>query len=215
MSNEAKQLTQTELLAKECWDRSIHAYGTMAIFQKRSDKLNKLLRLVSVAGIIFPLLIGGFVLAFGTKNAFLETILIPVVLVIGIAQLILSAISLVYAWSDELQFCLDSAAENHDLSIKFKELGGLAANPPADYESRINVLKATDNARQHADMKKNLSERELRYGHRAGLRSIGRACAGCGIVPTSMESSDCSICGGFDERPQRANTKSIPKSPRS
>jgi mobilome CxxCx(11)CxxC protein len=212
MCDAPKPLTGAEQLAKECWNRSINAYGTMAIFQRRSNKLNKWLRGLSLAGIIFPLLIGGFVLAFGTKNELLERILIPVVLALGIAQLVFSGISIVYAWSDELQFCLDSAAENHDLSIKFKELGALAGNPPTDYEARVNVLKATDNARQNSDMKKNLSEKELRYGHRAGLRSIGRACSGCGIVPTSMESSDCSICGGFDERPKRPNPKGISKS---
>lgn len=212
MTDASKPPTATEQLATECWNRSIHAYGTMAIFQKRSAKLNRWLRGLSLAGIVFPLLIGGVVLSFGTKIEWLEKLLIPLVATLGIAQLIFSGISIVYAWSDELQFCLDSAAENHDLSIKFKELGALAANPPADYEARVNILKATDNARQNADMKKNLSDKELRYGHRAGLRSIGRACAGCGIVPTSMESSDCSICGGFDERAQRANPKGISKS---
>lgn len=189
--------TPTEQLAKECWDRSIYAYGTMTIFRKRSAKLNRWLRGLSLAGIIFPLLIGSVVLSFGTKIDWLEKLLIPLVATFGIAQLIFSVISIVYAWSDEMQFCLDSAAENHDLSIKFKELGALAANPPGDYETRVNILKATDHARQNADMKKNLSEKELRYGHRAGLRSIGRACSECGIVPTSMEPSKCSICGGF------------------
>ncbi len=197
MTDASKPPTATEQLAAECWNRSIHSYGTMAIFQKRSAILNRLLRGLSLAGIVFPLLIGGFVLSFGTKTEWLEKLLIPLVSTLGIAQLIFSGISIVYAWSDELQYCLDSAAENHALSIKFKELGALAANPPADYEAQVNILKATDNARQNADMKKNLSDKELRYGHRAGLRYIGRACAGCGIVPISMESSNCSICGGF------------------
>jgi mobilome CxxCx(11)CxxC protein len=147
-------------------------------------------------GIVVPLLIGGVVLGFGTKGSYLETI-IAIAAVAGIVQLVFSAWSIVYSWADSLQYALESASENFDLSIKFKDLGEQAQTPPDDLELRLAALKAKDDARQMADAKRGVSPKELRYGHRAGLRQFARACDGCKHVPRSMEATECNICGRF------------------
>jgi mobilome CxxCx(11)CxxC protein len=180
----------------DCWNRGIHAYGTGQIFLRRSRRYTRLLQALSFFGIVVPLLIGGVVLAFGTDPSYLKT-LITVAAATGIVQLLLSAWSIVYSWADNLQYSLESAADNFDLSLKFKELGEQAPTPPDDLQLKAVALKARDDARQMSDARKGVSPKELRFGYRAGLRQFSRQCDECKQVPRSMEPSGCNTCGRF------------------
>jgi mobilome CxxCx(11)CxxC protein len=186
----------TDRVCSDCWNRAIYAYGTGQIFLRRSLKFTKLLQALSFFGIIVPLLIGGVVLGFGTNGSYLEP-LIAIAALAGIVQLAFSAWSIVYSWADALQYSLESASENFDLSLKFRELGEQSQAPPDDLELRVAVLKAKDEARQMADAQKGVTFKELRYGHRAGLRQFARSCEECKQIPRSMEASECHTCGRF------------------
>lgn len=186
----------TDRICRDCWNRALYAYGTGQIFLKRSRRYTKLLQALAFFGIVVPLLIGGIVLGFGTKASYLDT-LIPIAAFAGVVQLVFSALSIVYSWADNLQYALESAAENFDLSIKFTELGEQAQAPPDDLEVRAATLKGRDDARQMADAKKGITAKELRCGHRAGLRQFGRACDECKQIPRSMEATTCHTCGDF------------------
>ena len=186
----------TDRICADCWNRAIYAYGTGEVFLKRSRRYTTLLRALSFFGIVIPLLIGGVVLGFGTDGSYLK-VLIALAALGVIVQLVFSAWSIAYNWADSLQYSLESASENFDLSRKFKELGEQAQNPPDRLELQVAALKAKDDARQMADAKRGVTPKELRYGHRAGLRQFARACDECKHVPRSMEPSDCHTCGGF------------------
>jgi mobilome CxxCx(11)CxxC protein len=195
-SKALKKTDASDRVCQDCWHRAIYAYGTGHIFLRRSRKYTKLLQALSFFGIIIPLLIGGVVLAYGTDGSFLKP-LIAIAAAGVLVQLVISAWSIVYSWADSLQYSLESAADNLDLSLKFKELGEQAQAPPEDLESRAAALKARDDARQMSDAKKGVSQKELRYGHRTGLRQFARACDECKLVPRSMEPSNCNTCGRF------------------
>jgi mobilome CxxCx(11)CxxC protein len=124
-------------------------------------------------------------------------VLISVAAALGIVQLLFSAFSIGFSWSDQLAYSLESAADNAGLSDTFKDLALQAANPPDDLQVRFAAIKAKDEFRRAADMKSGLTEEELRFGHRAGLRQFGRECNGCKKIPQSMDSTNCSICGRF------------------
>ena len=186
----------TDRSCADCWNRAIYAYGTGEIFLKRSRTYTSLLRALSFMGIVIQLLIGGVVLGFGTDGSYLK-VLIVIAAIAGIIQLVFSAWSIAYSWADSLQYSLESASDNLDLSRKFKELGEQAPNPADDLELRFATIKAKDDARQMADAKKGVTAKELRYGHRAGLRQFARTCDECKQVPRSMEPSKCHTCGDF------------------
>jgi mobilome CxxCx(11)CxxC protein len=147
-------------------------------------------------GIIVPALIGGVVIGFGTDSAYLPVLLWLAALA-GVIQLFFSVWAVVNKWDDKLEYSLESVAENFELSSTFKQLGTLAPEPPADLQIRFVAAQAKDDARRAADDKKGLTEKELRYGHRAGLRQFQRKCEKCATVPVSMDSTDCPVCGGF------------------
>ncbi|MBS1826338.1 MAG: hypothetical protein JST93_13530 [Acidobacteria bacterium] len=189
-----------ERISADSWNRAVYAYGTGELFLRRSLHYTKLLQALAFFGIIVPLLIGGVVLGFGTKVNYLDT-LIYWAAAAGVVQLVFSAWSIVYAWAENLQYSLESTADNRDLATQFSELGGQVAAPPNDIEVRFERLKTRDDARRAADVKRSVSEKEMRYAHRAGLRRFGRKCEGCGEIPKSMKpegkSKDCPVCGRF------------------
>ena len=187
---------QTDQICTDCWHRAVDAFGTGQIFQKRSKFYTNCLQILSFAGLIVPATIGAVVLSFGLKDTSLPNLMWTAG-ILGIIQLGVSIWSLVANWPENLQYSHESASENFELANKFKDIASTAPDPPLDLELRVAELKARDAARQAADMKRGLDAKEIRYGHRAGLRQFRRDCSGCNQTPTSMESTNCNICGRF------------------
>jgi mobilome CxxCx(11)CxxC protein len=182
---------QTDRICIDCWERAVDAFGTGELFQKRSRRYTTRIQWLSFSGLVLPLFIGGVVIGFGPKTAYLERLLIAAA-ILGIPQLVMSLWALVASWADNLQYSLESAAENADLAARFQELAQQAQHPPDNLE-----LKAVDDARRKADSKRSVSAQELRYAHRAGLRRFQRECVECHLTPHSMEPTKCNTCGGF------------------
>ncbi|WP_082538737.1 mobilome CxxCx(11)CxxC protein [Lysobacter sp. Root494] len=188
--------TAHDVQLKDCWDRAIFAYGTAELFALRARSYRRLLNAISGLGIAVPLLLGGAVMTYGTTTPYLTQAAL-VAGTIGLAQLLLSGMSVVYGWPASLEYALDSSIDNRAISERFKQLGSLANSVPADFDARYRELVATDNARRNQDGKAGVDDKELRRGHRAALRQFQKECSGCGIVPLSMQSTDCDICGRF------------------
>jgi mobilome CxxCx(11)CxxC protein len=187
---------ESDRTCQDCWDRALYAYGTAALFQKRSKRYGGLIRALTFMGIIVPLLIGGVVIGFGTHASYLDLLLI-VAAAFGLVQLFFSAWALVFKWDDKLAYSLESVAENFALSSALEELGKLAPNPPYDLEVRYTAAKIKDEARRANDAKQGVTEKESRFAHRAGLRQFQRECIECKKVPQSMETTNCPVCGRF------------------
>lgn len=186
----------TDQVCSEAWKRALWCFGTAEIFLARARRYRRGLNALSFMGIAVPLLVGGIVLTFGTASSYLTTIIV-VAGVLGLIQLLVSAASVVYGWADNLEYSHESGAENLSLSDAFKELAQTASQPPANLVDRFAVVKARDEARRGQDTRKGVTEKELRFGHRAGLRHFLRKCDSCGLVPDSMKATDCSFCGRF------------------
>ena len=172
------------------------AFGTGELFQKRSRRYTTRIQWLSFSGLVLPLFIGGVVIGFGPEAAYLKRLLVAAA-ILGLPQLVMSLWALVASWADNLQYSLESAAENADLAARFQELAQQAQHPPDNLELHYVELKALDDARRKADTKKGVTARELRYAHRAGLRRFQRECVECNLVPRSMEPTTCNTCGRF------------------
>ena len=127
---------ETDRISSDCWERALYAYGTATIFLKRSRKYKRLLQWLGFVGIIVPLVIGGAVLGFGLQASYLPA-LITVAAALGLLQLGFSAWSIVFSWSDNLAYGLESAADNFSLADSFKEMASQAMSPPADLQIQI------------------------------------------------------------------------------
>jgi mobilome CxxCx(11)CxxC protein len=135
------------------------------------------------------------VLSFGNHTRLVSSLIIPAS-ILGIIQLVGSVWALVAKWDDEYAYSLESAADNHNISNKYGELGN---NPPApvEFKIRYDLISAIDDVRKANDYKRGITDKEKRIGHRAALRQYSRACGACHEIPQSMKPTKCDACGNF------------------
>ena len=114
-----------------------------------------------------------------------------------IVQLIISAISLVYKWDDELAYAFEANNEYNTLYDEFIKLFKFTDTDNTILEKKYEVLFARLKARELQNIKHKLTEKELRKGMRFSLREHKKECYGCGQIPLDMYSTNCGICGKF------------------
>ena len=182
-----------DAIRTECWDKALYAFATASIYERRACSLRRKIRVLTFLGIGVPMLVGSTALSFDSADIWFR-ILITASSIVLIIQLMWSVWSLIARWDDNLAYALESISDNHRLAREFRELG---KNPPADLETRYAIMKVMDDNRRSSDEKQGITEKEKRYGHRAGLRQFQRACTSCNVVPNSLNSSECNICGNF------------------
>lgn len=135
------------------------------------------------------------VLGFGKFS--LLPLAITVATVIGIIQVTVNLWSIIGQWVEEYSYAVSSTAANDSLSVRYRELG---QNPPPKLDAlrqRYDQLQVEDTMRRDQDLQHDIKDFEKRMGMRAALRQFERPCSACKQVPTSMEPSDCGVCGSF------------------
>ncbi|MEU6680995.1 mobilome CxxCx(11)CxxC protein [Streptomyces sp. NPDC046925] len=179
---------------RRCWDAALHAFGTGYIFQKRAARLKRKTDLLTWVGLAVPLLTGALVGTLGSYRLWGAAIVVGSV--IAAVQLAISLWSVVKRWPEELAYSSASAAANDSLAARF---AALAEDPPGLQALRAQVekLSVEDAGRRDRDSEKNVTEKERRTGMRASLRKYQRPCSACHQVPTTMEASNCGVCGQF------------------
>lgn len=183
----------------DSWNRALHACATAFIFEQRARRLRKRLKGLTFVALVVPVIVGGLVLAYGAGLPMLGVV-VAVGAGVGLIQLIVSTWSVVAGWVESYDYAITSLVENQRLSRDFRELGEDEGSDVVALRNRLNILKASDDARQAQDYGQDISEEEKRMGHRAALRDRQRACVGCGQTPISMEATDCGVCGRFAMR---------------
>ncbi len=182
-------------LRNKSHDLSFHSFGTSYIFRQRATYYNRLLRIITVLGILAPLLIGATVLGYG-EYKFLNFAL-KIAIAISVFQVALSAISLVYNWNDELSYAFESAQSHDSLYDQFKNLGEF---PPGDFKEaycQFELINTLLRARNEQDTRRQIKDWESRMGMRYALREYQKECVECKKVPMSMKATDCPVCGNF------------------
>lgn len=187
--------TRDEVLRKQAWDAAVNAFGTAKLFERRQRRLRLWLRLLAFVGIAFPVAVGGTVIAYGISAKSLPYVL-GVGGALGILQLVVSVWALVAQWDARLAHASESVVANHSLAVRFR---AFAENPPqsGDLEHEFALLSTENEQREQNDYKQDLSDKEIRLAHRAGLRQFQRECVACHQVPLSMTPTKCDVCGNF------------------
>ena len=188
--------TKEEELRKECWNRALLTLGTSYVFSKKVALFKKLIRIITVLGIVVPLLLGSIVATYGAESNIIVWALI-IAAPVSIVQLVLSGVSLVYKWDDILAYSLESQSDNRVLSDEYQSLAKFPPTNLSEFETKLEILKTKETARTNQDDKITFSDKENRLGMRYGLLIFKRKCEGCKEQPVSMKSSKCDICGNF------------------
>jgi len=182
----------------QCWNAALNAYATSYIFQRRARILRSRLQLITYVGFVVPMIVGLLVLGYGDFKSL--AVVISVAAAIGICQVALSLWSIIGGWVDRYSYSLTSISANDLLAAKYTRL---ASSPPEsirELQGRYEVLQAEDDARQEQDYQQAIKEEEKHMGMRAALRKYQRRCAACNKIPTTMQATDCGVCGDFKYR---------------
>jgi mobilome CxxCx(11)CxxC protein len=174
----------------------LYAFGTAAIFERRAQILGRRLKGLAFLGIAVPLTIGGVVRSFSGALQYLEFALWIAGLA-SLAQLVLTAWSLIKRWQDRHAYALASMVDNHKIAQKYEHLG---KNPPGhltEFKFRQELLNAESSTCDSLDYQQELSDKERRRGMRVALRQYQLPCAGCREVPKSLKATNCDVCGQF------------------
>lgn len=184
--------TPNEALRRESWDKAFYCWATYSIFNERIQKTRRKIQLLSFVALAVPLIVGGLALSIGVTHW-----IIFVAGVVGLVQLVVSLWALVSKWDDSLIYSLKSASDNSRLSAEFQEL---AKSPPdvlLEFKNAYEKVKIRNDAISESDNQQVISNKEMRRGHRAGLRQFQIQCTGCKNVPNDLTSTKCPVCGKF------------------
>ncbi|MFN8337183.1 MAG: mobilome CxxCx(11)CxxC protein [Cyclobacteriaceae bacterium] len=193
METEEQKFTK---LRQDCWDNSLHSFGTSYIFNKRAVRYSGQLTFLKIFGIVVPVTVGATASGYGFDSALLKST-VAISIPLSIVQVIYSIFAFGYKWDDNLAYAYESVIDHNNLSEEFKKL---AKRPPSNYSEfhhDFSILDTKLKSRVEQDAKHSLTERELRMGMRFALREFKRPCYGCKHIPISMNSTTCPVCGKF------------------
>ncbi|MFZ2285082.1 MAG: mobilome CxxCx(11)CxxC protein [Lutibacter sp.] len=189
-------IEKTEKIKLVSSDKSFHSFGYSHIFEKRIKWYLKYINALKFFGIIVPLTIGAIALGYGANN----NILIYAIVIgtpIIILQLIISTLSIVYKWDDELAYSFEATNDYNILYDEFQKLYNFPTQSSSDLENKFEVLIAKLNSREQQNSRHKITEKELRTGIRYSLREHKKECSGCNQIPTDMTPTKCGVCGNF------------------
>lgn len=184
-------------LRQEAWENSFHTFGKGFIFDKRAEHFSKYVNLLKVFGIVTPVSVGATAMGYGIDSEILKSI-INIAVPLLIIQLIFSVLAVIFKWDDELAYSYEASQDYNNLSSSFEKLGNIPPDNVEMFEKNIEILEARYLSRSAQDAKHSIKEWELRKGMRYALRQFKRECVGCKLIPLSMDSTDCDVCGKFE-----------------
>lgn len=187
--------TELDNLRRMCWNTALHSFGYSYLFQKRYTYYKRCMQFLMFAGLGIPLIIGGLALTFGLTQFVINT-----ALAIGLIQLILSFIAVVYKIDDAIIYSHKSSAEHMALSHGYRTLASNDLIDTQEFKHKYEILEIRREIISYSDLEQKISDKELRRAHRAGLREFSRECIECKKVPYNMNSTECNVCGKFSLR---------------
>ncbi|MDB5116375.1 MAG: putative rane protein [Mucilaginibacter sp.] len=183
-------------LRNECHDKAFDCFGYSYIFEKKALRLRRWVTLIKAFGVLVPSLVGITALGYGYDNQILKN-LIVVAIPLTLIQFIISLWAIIYKWDDELSYSYEAKVNYDSLYEKFKQLGKFPPNLYEELRTKYDLISVEYSLRSQQDAQHSLREWELRKGMKYSLREHKKECYGCKIIPLSMKSTDCYVCGNF------------------
>ncbi|MES2207473.1 MAG: mobilome CxxCx(11)CxxC protein [Pseudomonadota bacterium] len=180
-------------ILSECYNKAYYSYGTLRLFEKRTNTL-KLCRIwITFLGVIIPVMVGGFALSFGLESKILPRFIFFTG-IIGMIQLFLSTWSLVARWDEQYDSASDSFRANVEL---FNQWQSLRNEQPSNLFEEYHKLKIKTQEQEIKDIVQTITDKEKRFAYREALKYFNEPCQTCNIIPITSKPSKCDGCGNF------------------
>jgi len=147
-------------------EESSRGNGTAYIFEVRARRLRNRLNILNFVGLAVPLLVGAIVLGYGTSFKPLR-LLIPLAIAAGCVQLVVFTWSVVAQWVNSYDRATQALVANRSLAERYQSLAKEQAANFEDFQHRLAVLDAADDARRNEDYREAITDTEKRMGMHA------------------------------------------------
>lgn len=176
------------------FESAFHAFGYNYVYIKKLQRLNSLVKVVKVLGILVPVLIGAFFMAYSSNQEVLKWV-VWIAAPLSIVQLVFSTILAVNGSEENIIAYGTKAAEYSVLNHEFFHLGKF---PDDDYKELLRKYEVlAERMKGVSKGIKSLNESDLRKGMRYALRNYKKECVACKEIPYSMKPTNCDVCGNF------------------
>lgn len=183
-----------EKIRQDCWDKTLDAIGYGYIYQIKIKQINFWLRISKVLGIVIPVFLGGILTSAYNSPEYIN-IAIWITSPIALFQLILSTILTINGADENILKYSTKAAEFSVIETEFRQMARYPISDEFEYLKKFEILIEREKGIGKANL--DVTDEEKRMGMRFGLRELSRTCAGCNLIPLSMNPSKCQICGNF------------------
>lgn len=180
---------------KKCLEEAINEAGIAYIFSQRSSKLKFWLNLTKALTVLSVSAPGAIVLNYSVSLWWVQ-IIVTFAVILSIYLTVSSLIQMALSSDTKLQYYYESAAHHNQLMKQFYMLFN-QDEMSNTHLNRFHELIGEQNVRDTQDEKFNIKDKELRIAMRYGLRMFQVQCSGCKVIPLSLESTSCDICGNF------------------
>lgn len=157
-----------------CKNKSYYALSTARIFTLRMQKLDRLLKFNTCLGILVPSLLGGIFATYG--NVEVVKIFVSITGILGLVQIVLSVLSLVYTWEENKAYYLESSKVNRRIYEAYKNAMLLCGEELIKSHSEVMELDAKQN---DSDDKFPFSNKEEQKGNRYAYYVMRECCEIC------------------------------------
>lgn len=175
---------------------SLFSLGTKHIFDRRIRKYGRYIALLTVLGLITPLLLGGLVLGFDLEPTTIKVIQIAAG-ILSLGQVAISAWAIVYKWSDNLAYSQEASHAHYLLHTEYNKILQSHSATESELQRRLDLAEKERVSRDQQDLKIPPSETDIRRGYRYALYMCKYPCEICNQIPKSMIPSNCETCGNF------------------
>jgi mobilome CxxCx(11)CxxC protein len=183
-------------LKSKCWNDALNEAGISYVFRSRAKKAKTWLKLTKTLTILSIVIPGAIVLNYNVDSWWVK-IIFSLSIVLSVFLTITSIIELVYGKDDALQYFYESASHHANLSKQFELIASDTIISEDNLKERYNQLLGEQKIRDQQDDKYDITPKEERKALRYGLRQYQRECVSCKKTPTSLDSSECDVCGKF------------------
>lgn len=181
---------------RKAHDAAFHSFGTYCIFKKRYDRYKFKILVVSAINVLVPTLFGAIYISFGV-NILNKEISVALCAILGFISICTTVMSFVLRWQEKVNDSQRNMIDNYYMYERYKGIADDLTLDKEKFEFQYYQLMTEGKYIDRHSLEGEIGDKEKRWGHKKSLIQFQRSCAGCGIKPDNMVTSDCSICGQF------------------
>ncbi|WP_082008525.1 mobilome CxxCx(11)CxxC protein [Photobacterium gaetbulicola] len=170
-----------------------YTYGAIKIFERRTTRLQRLRYIITLCGLVSPVLVM-LVVFINSQRFIIIATLVIITSIVLLTQLFLCLWSLMSKSDEQYHYAIQALTSSNSILDRLSTL--IDSNDTIS--SRVlSDIRNDYHAQFSGEHAYKISTKEKRYGYRQSLIKFSQACSSCHLKPKDMNPSSCDLCGKF------------------